>query len=880
VLTKLILAALLATTAPSTAPTTQPLKPVPLLTPEQEAQTFNLPEGLRAEVVASEPMVQHPVAIAWDPDGRLFVAEMRNYMPDLYGSQELKPTGRISILEDTNHDGRMDKSTVFLDHLVLPRAIGFAYDGVLVGTPPNLLFCRDTNHDGKCDEQQIIATNFGVPENPENFANGLLHNIDNQIYNADHTQRLSLAAPRAGRVPSPSPSGRGQGEGARENQNVSFTFSPIPNLGQWGISHDDWGRLFFNANSDHLRASLIPPHYSSRNPSSPMAIADTQIAKDQTVFPSHASTENRGYRANFLREDGTLKEFTAACSPHIYRGDLLPPDFYGNAFICEATANLVRRSIITEKDGKLSATNAYNGKEFIASTYERFRPTSIQTGPDGALYIVDMHHGIIQHKMSLTPYARDQYKAKQLDQHLRTGRIFRIVPQRDTRAGIPPVHSSPRFSSYSTQELVQQLTHPSAWWRDTSQRFLVEKKDPTTIEPLQRLARTGKSPIHRLQALWTLDGMDQLDDTTLEYALHDPNPKIRANAIRLAERQPHLLPEVLELSRDPDIDVLLQFTLSLSAVPEERAESALAKILHDHADNPMLRQAAISGLAHRETIFLTRLLHDPTWSTRTDAGDARATVLTDIARSITRRKQPDEMLALTDLIASAPSPSGRGQGEGTLDNQRFPKAQPPDWQSLALLESIPETPKDTFGFSRPLPLQEKPKSLDLLAASTSDTIRQRAAKVDALFTWPGKPAPPRPPVKPLTIEEQKLFDLGKVRFEKTCAQCHKSDGQGQEGKAPPLAGSPWAQGPESRLIRIVLHGAKGPFQVGDKTWNLDMPAWQSALDDTTIAAILTYIRRSFGHEANPIDPTKVQSIRDWGQARRDGWTEKELLEVK
>src|SRR5919106_686017 len=109
------------TTAPgSSEPTT---RPVPLLTPEEEAATFDLPPGFRAQVVASEPMVEHPVHIAFDPDGRMWVAEMRAYMPDTEGWGENKPIGRVSVLEDIDGDGRMDKSTVYADQLVLPRAV-------------------------------------------------------------------------------------------------------------------------------------------------------------------------------------------------------------------------------------------------------------------------------------------------------------------------------------------------------------------------------------------------------------------------------------------------------------------------------------------------------------------------------------------------------------------------------------------------------------------------------------------------------------------------------------------------------------------------------------------------------------------------------------
>src|SRR5439155_11896782 len=252
-----------------------------------------------------------------------------------------------------------------------------------------------------------------------------------------------------------------------------FVSDPVPNMGQFGIARDDFGRLFFNTNSDYLRAALIPPHYSARNPKSPIALADTRIGQDQSVWPAHAATVNRGYRPNFLR-DGKLAAFTAACAPHIYRGNLFPPEFCGNAFTCEAASNLVRRAIITETaDGILTAHNAYTNREFIASTYERFRPVNLATGPEGALYVVDMHHGLIQHRISITDYAKSQYKQKQLDKHLLTGRIFRIVPD-----GVPSPLAHPHLTRATTAQLLAQLAHPNGWWRDTAQRLLVDRNDP------------------------------------------------------------------------------------------------------------------------------------------------------------------------------------------------------------------------------------------------------------------------------------------------------------------------------------------------------------------------------------------------------------------
>jgi putative membrane-bound dehydrogenase-like protein len=811
--------------SPSTVPSTQPAtQPVPLLTPEEELATFNLPPGYRAEVVAAEPMVEHPVHIAFDPDGRMWVAEMRAYMPDTEGWGENKPLCRVSVLEDTDGDGRMDKSTVFADKLVLARAVGFAGDGVLIASPPNLFFCRDTDGDGKADTREQLLDDAGTVGNPENSFNGLLYGLDNWIYNANYEKRMRYAG------------------------NGKFEYEPIPDLGQFGIGRDDYGRFFFNTNSDHLRGSLVPPHYMSQNRTSPGTLANTRIATDQKIFPAHAATVNRGYREGFLHPDGKLKEFTAACSPIVYRGDLMP-ELYGNVFVAEATSNLVRRAVLTEEDAALTAKNAYDNREFIASNYERFRPVNFATGPEGALYVVDMHHGLIQHKISITEYARENYKAKQLNKHLRTGRIFRIVPD-----GKPTPVAKPAMSKATSAQLVEHLKHPNGWWRDTAQQLLVERADASIVTTLTELAKSGTSPVHQLHALWTLAGMKA--NVPLESALADADAKVRANAIRLAEPRlgdESVLASVLKLKDDAAADVRLQFVLTMSAAKQD---AAVADVLREHGDNHMLREAAVSGLAGREIDFLERLLADAQWQT---SSKGRHDVFTDVARAVTRRYDGKEVLRLAELIG----------------------AQPPErqWQQLAMLEAIPAVKKDDFGSDKPIDVPAKPAAVDVLAASTHKTLANGSKKVAALFTWPGKPVPPRPKPVPLNARQKELFEIGRKQYALVCAQCHQPDGMGAPGKAPRLRNSPWALGPDKRLIRIVLHGLRGPIKVDDTVWNLDIPSW-AAMTDEQIAGVLTYVRREWGHEAPPVNEADFQSIRDWNQARKDGWTEAELLQIR
>ena len=400
----------------------------PALTPEEALQAFTLMPGFKLEIAAAEPLVQDPVAMTFGPDGRMWVVEMRGYMPDLDGNGEDAPVGRVVVLTDRDGDGRYDDSQVFVDNLVLPRAITLVGDGVLIGAPPELAFWRDTNGDGKADQKTVVATDYGVKvdpkrpflANPERAPNNLLWAQDNWIYSAAYTKKF------------------------RYNQGTWETASTFFR-GQWGLSQDNFGHLFHGSNSDPLRVDIIPSDYLQRNPNLRyLAGTNVNAAENFLVWPIRVNPGiNRGYRPDFLR-DGKLREFTAANSPWVYRGDLMP-EFYGNAFVAEPSANLIRRTILTAGQGTLIGRNAYQQQEFIASTDERFRPVGFTTGPDGALYFIDFYRGVIQHRISLTSYLRKQSESRHLADPQHLGRIYRIVPSdRPTPrlAPFPPLTSA------------------------------------------------------------------------------------------------------------------------------------------------------------------------------------------------------------------------------------------------------------------------------------------------------------------------------------------------------------------------------------------------------------------------------------------------------
>jgi mono/diheme cytochrome c family protein/glucose/arabinose dehydrogenase len=809
------------------------IPPAPVLTPEEALKTLRLPPGLRAELVAAEPLLHTPVAAAWDEEGRLWVCEMRGYMNDYEAASEKVPDGEIAVLEDTDGDGRMDRRTTFLAGLLMPRALAIAHGGVLVAEPPNLWFCRDTDGDLKCDEKQLVSGSYGNQNNPEHNANGLLRALDNWYYSANHTNRHRLDAGR-------------------------WLTGATIQRGQWGLSQDDAGRLIYNSNSDWLRGDLVPAERLLRNPHlNRPAGGNVQLAKDQSVWPSRVTPGiNRGYQQAMLR-DGRLATFTAACGTAVYRGDALPSEFRGDVFVCEPSAHLVRRGFLAEDPrGVLTGRNAYERGEFLTSTDERFRPVNAYTGPDGALHVVDMARGLIQHRIYLTSYLRGQIEERGLLEPLARGRIYRIVPEGWRPP--PPV----RLGRATAAELVAALGHANGWVRDTAQRLLVERAPADAAGALRDLTLSPAAGPAALHALWTLEGLGELDEATVRAAVRSQDPRLRQHALRAAASLPAgrlgALGEVLVAATadaDPRVRREALFTGGLLAggLP---VDTLLAAVARDGED-ALTRDAVLAGLAGREAEILAAALARPNWAAPV-AG--RRAFLAAAVQCVLRSRAAGAAEQLLALAAAAPPAWARAELLQTL--------------AAAVPQGGPGRPAPAV---KPIPLPTPPP---LFAEPPSDpAAREPWERAGRLFTWPGKPpGVEAAPAAPLSAEEQDWFHAGRELYPAVCGACHQPHGLGQDGLAPPLVGTEWVTGSEERLVRLVLHGMRGPVRVGDRVWELEMPAL-NVLEDAQIAGLLTYIRREWENAAAPVSPATVARIRAATAQRSEAWTEAELLRI-
>lgn len=805
------------------------IPPAPPLSPEEALKLLRLPPGLRAELVAAEPLVHTPVAVTWDADGRLWVCEMRGYMQDFNAASEQTPDGEIAVLEDTDGDGRMDRRTTFLGGLLMPRALAVLPDGVLVAEPPNLWFCRDTDGDLKCDDKQLVSDSYGNQKNPEHNANGLLPALDNWIYSANHTNRHRLAGGR-------------------------WRTGPAIFRGQWGLTQDDTGRLIYNSNSDWLRGDLVPAEALLRNPNLNRPFGgNVQLAKDQSVWPSRVTPGiNRGYQKQMLR-DGRLATFTAACGPGVYRGDALPAEFRGQVFVCEPSGNLVRRAVLSEDaDGVVTGRNAHERDEFLTSTDERFRPVNTYTGPDGALYVVDMARGLIQHRIYLTTFLRSQIEERELLAPVDRGRIYRIV-QDGWKPG-----ASPYLARATVAELIAALSHANGWWRDTAQQQLVARGGTEAVTPLRELTGHPRAGLAALHALWALEGLGALDTSTVSRALASSDPLLRQHALRAAAGLPAetlaaLERDIAKAAGDPDPRVRREAVFTAAALPGGLPlKLAVAVLERDAAGTPMTRDAVLSGLPGREIELVETLLGSPGW--RADA-PGRAEVLSAATRCIVAGGGSAQVERLLDRIAAADG----GPRKVLVE---------------ALAGLVPEAaPGKTPPKVSPVRLTREPKLFGGGDAGAEAPL-QRASR---LFVWPGKPGVPgEAEVVPLTAEEQKRFEAGRDLYAVICGACHQPHGKGQDGLAPPLLGTDWVLGSPERLVRIVLHGLRGPLQVNGQHWEMEMPGL-NLLEDAQIAAVLTYIRREWGHTAEPVSPEAVARQRAATAERTEAWTAAELL---
>lgn len=562
--------------------------------PQISLGAYEITEGFDLSVVASEPFLEAPVAIDFDNQGRIWAIEMKGYMTNLDGINEDAPVGRITILEDKDNDGVTDHSQVFLDSLVLPRALAHVYGGLLYVEPPNLWFVEiEGDIPGK---RTLVDSVYADAGNVEHQPNGLMIHIDNWIYNAKSNFRYRRI-------------------------NNSWLKEPTSYRGQWGISKDNFGRLYFNTNGVQLRGDYVLPNTTARNPYfPPTSTINAKLTDNQRVYPAHATSINRGYNPGVLDQDSMLINVSSACGPMIYRGGTLGSTYDQNAFVCVPEANLIKRNILHFESDQIMAHQAWDDKEFIRSTDESFRPVNLFTGPDGSIYIVDMHRGVIQHKAYISKYLTNHLAKKKLDKVLGMGRILKVQHSKSEPFPIPNLPKA------SNAQLIDLLSHPNGWIRDRAQQIIIHKGDPSITHELESFVRIANNPSAVLHTLYALEGLNALSFNFLKSIVlsQDNHPETIAHVLILLQKfaQPQYLEEMKAVAQQllsiehQIIDLYLSIGLnSWIAISKDTFFPVLSEISKRYPTNPRYQEAIVSSLYGTEASFISQseigsILHD------------------------------------------------------------------------------------------------------------------------------------------------------------------------------------------------------------------------------------------------------------------------------
>jgi len=558
--------------------------PIQAKRPEEEIKQIILPPGYRLECVLSDPIIQEPTAIAFDGNGRMFVVEDRSYMMDADMTGQLDPISRISLHVDTDNDGVYDKHTVFVDHLVFPRFVTpFGPNTILTkeSNAQELWKYTDTNGDGVADKKELFDTGYGRLANIEGQEAFLTWTLDNWMYSTYNAFR------------------------ARWTPHGVIKEPTAPNGGEWGVTQDDDGKIWFESGAPGVPTSFqFPIVYGFNVPGNfmtpdayepdfripwgaPVRVADMQGGLNATRMP-----------------DGSLKSVTGSAGNDIYRGHRLPKDLVGDYLYGEPVGRIVRRIRAENKDGLTVVRNVYPNSEFIKSLDPLFRPVDVTTAPDGTVYITDMYHGIIQVGNFARPgtYLRSRIEQYELDKIIHYGRIFRLVYD-----GVKPDRSDalrrdlrvPRMNNETPAQLVVHLSHPNGWWRDTAQQLLVLKQDKSVVPALRAIVKAASPSrpqaataglLARFHAMWTLEGLDALDAVLVRQMMEDREPRMRIQAIRASETlykagDRSLAEDYERLTKDTSVDVAIQAMLTMNRWNVPHAAEAIKAAMDSNSAN-------------------------------------------------------------------------------------------------------------------------------------------------------------------------------------------------------------------------------------------------------------------------------------------------------
>lgn len=608
----------------------------PAVEPADVSRTFRIQNGFQMQLIASEPLVTDPVAMAIDEDGRAFVAEMNDY-PYTDARRHVAwqdnttdaPIGRIRMLEDTDSDGIYDKSRIFADQLSWPSGILCYRGGVFVTATPDIWYLKDSDADGVADIREKVFTGFRK-YNVQAVMNNPIWSLDNHIYVAGSSNGGNIlpgimAKADSARTSAAKPIvARGDFRIDPRTQSLELQAGGA----RFGNCFDDWGNRFLCNIRNPAIHVVLDNRYLTRNPAfaPPTAIFNIADSGDQMPIYRISPLEPwRELRGKQWSADPTKKVprseltgggvFTSTSGITVYRSQAFASQYRGQMFLGEVANNVIYRQAVVPVGNTFWATRADEACEFVASTDTWFRPVNLYNAPDGTLYVLDMYREFIEHPWSIPD---DIHARLDLTSGRDRGRIYRLAPTGFRTSQLP------KLSRATVAELVAQLSNPSSWWRETAQRLLVEAGDRKAV-PLLRLTLEGSDPLATVHALWTLAGLESLSDEDLEFALSNSSARVLEHAVRIAESRIAdnivLRQKTIGLADTNDSRLRLQVALSLGGVRDPGALAALVRLASIDAGDEWMRAALCCALPENTLALTEALLRDEIFLQKQDGFD-------------------------------------------------------------------------------------------------------------------------------------------------------------------------------------------------------------------------------------------------------------------
>lgn len=573
------------------------------------AEPFRVLHGFSMEPIAAEPLLTDPVDIAYDEDGRAYVAEMNDYpytdkaahKPNQENPSD-QPIGKIRLLVDSDDDGVFDQSTIFADGLSWPTGVACWRGGIYVCATPDLWYFKDTNGDGVADEKRKIYTGFRKL-NVQALVNNPVWGLDNCLYFSASTNGGTLT-----KVGDPAFKPLALARSDLRFDPRTETLELESGYGRFGNTFDDFGNRFVcNIRNPALHV-VLPKRYLDRNPHLPPAVATQDVCGFGEFIPVHRVSPPEPWRveraqrwslSEASKHPGTelvgAGAVTSSCGITVYRGDAYPEDWRGQIFVADVASNLFLRLKLEPSGMTFKATRPDADADFCASESVWFRPVNFENAPDGCLHVLDMRREAIEHPWSIP----DDIHAKvDLLKGIDQGRIYRLKPPGDWKR-----RPAPKLGKADTAELVKLLEHKNAWHRETAQRLLIERQDRAAAGALRRLlAEEYADEAPRIHALHTLEGLGLLTPADITTALGASDAaRLKTHAVQVAEPllkgDKALREKINALHTERDPRLLAHALLALSEVDSPSATQFAIKTATRIEADPWLAQAALSASA-------------------------------------------------------------------------------------------------------------------------------------------------------------------------------------------------------------------------------------------------------------------------------------------